>query len=123
MIVNLIVNAQQALVDRPQPRTIWVKTYSNSAAVMLEVADNGPGVAADVVPRIFDAYFTTKPAGAGTGIGLAICRKVVQAHGGELDYSDRPGGGALFRVFMPAARPSRCSPSRRPGAATPASRC
>jgi PAS domain S-box-containing protein len=103
VVVNLVVNAQQALTDRPQPRTIWVRTRSTSAAVMLEVADNGPGVPAEVVPRIFDAYFTTKPVGVGTGIGLAICRDVVTAHGGELDYSDRPGGGAVFRLVMPAA--------------------
>jgi PAS domain S-box-containing protein len=119
VIVNLIVNAQQALVERPQPRTIWVRTRSNAAAVTLDIADNGPGVAAEFVPRIFDAYFTTKPAGAGTGIGLAICRKVVQAHGGQLDYSDRPGGGALFRVYMPAAatQPDLAKPKARRGSA------
>jgi PAS domain S-box-containing protein len=107
VLVNLIVNAQQALTDRPQPRTIWIRSYSNSAGVVLEVADNGPGIPADIVPRIFDAYFTTKPAGVGTGIGLAICRDVVQAHGGRLDYSDRPGGGALFRLFMPVTSSKR----------------
>jgi PAS domain S-box-containing protein len=103
VIINLVVNAQQALADRPQPRTIWIRTRSTAATVTLEVADNGAGIPAEIVPRIFDAYFTTKPVGVGTGIGLAICRDVVTAHGGELTHADRPGGGAVFRLVMPAA--------------------
>ncbi len=66
----------------------------------IEIEDNGPGVPADKVARIFDPFFTTKPAGAGTGIGLSICKDVVQAHGGKLELGSSEGG-ALFRVTLP----------------------
>jgi PAS domain S-box-containing protein len=103
VIANLVVNAQQALAERPDPRQIWIETRTTGDGVVLDVSDNGPGIPRDVALRIFEPYFTTKPAGVGTGLGLAICRNVVQAHGGKLDYLDRPDGGARFRIYMPAA--------------------
>lgn len=103
VIANLIINAQQALTDRPGDRIIWITTQRAAAGVSVEIADNGPGIPKEIVHRIFEPYFTTKPAGVGTGIGLSICHNVVHAHGGKLDYADRPGGGASFRIFMPPA--------------------
>jgi signal transduction histidine kinase len=58
------------------------------------VADRGPGVAADAVPRLFSPYFTTRV--TGTGLGLAIVRRIATAHGWEVGYTPRPGGGAIF---------------------------
>ena len=66
---------------------------------MIEVRDNGPGIAADDLERIFSPFFTTKP--QGTGLGLAIVRKVVDAHDGRIDASSAPGRGASFRVTLP----------------------
>ncbi|MFX5817379.1 ATP-binding protein, partial [Acinetobacter baumannii] len=74
VIANLIINAQQALMDRPAPRLIRVETGLSGDRVTVAVSDNGPGVPEDLVRRVFDPYFTTKPAGVGTGIGLSICR-------------------------------------------------
>ena len=105
VVANLLINAQQALAEQPGPRHIAVTTRAvmqdGARWVEMEVADNGPGVPADVVARIFDPYFTTKPSGAGTGIGLSICRSVVEAHGGQITLLQL-GGGACFRVRLRA---------------------
>jgi signal transduction histidine kinase len=67
--------------------------------VSVEVKDNGPGIGADDLERIFSPFFTTKP--QGTGLGLAIVRKVVDAHDGRIDAVSAPGRGATFRVTLP----------------------
>lgn len=100
MLTNLLVNAQQALEGEPQPRQITLRAACEGEAVTIEVADNGPGIPADLRSRVFDPFFTTKPVGAGTGIGLAVSRGIVEAHGGALSLatSDR---GAHFVVRLP----------------------
>jgi PAS domain S-box-containing protein len=101
VIANLVLNAQQALVGIEPPRRIAVRIAGAGDHVVMEIEDNGPGVAADVAPRVFDPFFTTKPVGVGTGIGLTICKDIVQAHEGTLELIQRPGRGALFRVTLP----------------------
>ncbi len=102
VFTNLIINAQQALQERPNPRRIRVSTRREDANIVIDFVDNGPGVAPEVAEKIFEPYFTTKPVGVGTGIGLSICRNVVVAHGGEmklLTNDDEPG--AHFRIVLP----------------------
>jgi two-component system NtrC family sensor kinase len=70
--------------------------------VIIEFADEGPGIAADVLPRIFDPFFTTKPPGQGTGLGLAIAQGIVADHGGRIEVGSKPGESAVFRVVLPA---------------------
>lgn len=101
VVANLVINAQQALAERPAPRQVMVATRRQGGFAVLEVADNGPGVPDHVRARIFEPYFTTKAVGVGTGIGLSICRQVAEEHGGAITVEDRPGGGALFRVTLP----------------------
>ena len=103
VISNLIINAQQALMERPLPRRIEIDGRREGDRVVLRLADNGPGVPPEIAARIFDPYFTTKAAGVGTGIGLSISRNIIEAHGGVLGLSDRPGGGAVFEVRLPTA--------------------
>jgi two-component system nitrogen regulation sensor histidine kinase GlnL len=69
--------------------------------IQVEVADNGPGVPADLMDRIFSPFFTTKP--QGSGLGLAIVRKIVDAHDGRIDVSAPAEGGTLFRVTLPVS--------------------
>jgi len=66
------------------------------------VADTGPGIPAEVGGRLFEQFFTTKP--QGTGLGLSISRQIIEEHGGELSWANRPGGGAVFTIHLPTAR-------------------
>ena len=70
--------------------------------VTVEVADDGPGIPAEVTEQIFSPFFTTKP--RGSGLGLAIVRKIVHAHDGRIDVGPRDGGGTRFRVRLPVPR-------------------
>jgi signal transduction histidine kinase/ActR/RegA family two-component response regulator len=106
VVLNLIVNAQQALMGLRGPKEVRVQTGLVTAetgpetALWLRVADNGPGVPEDVRARIFDPYFTTKGEGVGTGLGLAVSRAVARDHGGELDL-EAAAVGASFRLTIP----------------------
>ncbi|HEX3504070.1 MAG TPA: PAS domain S-box protein [Xanthobacteraceae bacterium] len=106
VLTNLLVNAQQALEGESRPRRISLSTTSKDGAVFIEVADNGPGVPAELRSRVFDPFFTTKPVGSGTGIGLAVSRGIVEAHGGALTLaaSER---GAHFVVRLPLQEAKR----------------
>ncbi|HZJ72641.1 MAG TPA: ATP-binding protein, partial [Planctomycetota bacterium] len=68
--------------------------------VVVEVADRGPGIPPDVLPRVFEKFFRG-PGASGTGLGLAISRAVVEAHGGSLEADNRDSGGAVFRIRLP----------------------
>jgi CheY-like chemotaxis protein/two-component sensor histidine kinase len=100
VLTNLLVNAQQALEGEPQPRRIDLTAAKDGDAVVIEVADNGPGIPANLRSRVFDPFFTTKPVGAGTGIGLAVSRGIVEAHGGALTLAAAERG-AHFVVRLP----------------------
>jgi len=68
---------------------------------VLRVADNGPGIAPGLRERVFDPFFSTKPDGEGTGVGLALCRTIAKAHGGSIAVEETPGGGATLVVRLP----------------------
>jgi PAS domain S-box-containing protein len=103
VLSNLLVNAQQAMDGIEGARRVTVAAKPDAGGLVeLTVADNGPGIPGHVLPRIFEAFFTTKPAGLGTGIGLAICRNVVLAHGGTIEAGNASEGGAVFRIRLPA---------------------
>jgi two-component system NtrC family sensor kinase len=105
VLANLITNARQALEHRSGPRRLRIAARAAGDAVEISVADNGPGIPAEVRGRIFDPFFTTKPVGVGTGIGLAVSRGVAEAHGGSLELADAVGedGGACFVLRLPRA--------------------
>jgi CheY-like chemotaxis protein len=71
----------------------------------VEVGDTGTGIAPAVLPRIFDPFYTTKPVGTGTGLGLSVCHGIVSAIGGTIEVESEPGQGATFRVLLPVVRP------------------
>lgn len=101
--VNLLLNAGQALPEaRAATNEIRVVVRpSSDASAVLEISDNGDGIAPDVLPRIFDPFFTTKPPGLGTGLGLSICHGIVASLGGRITVDSVPGEGTTFRVVLP----------------------
>ncbi|WP_077035925.1 PAS domain S-box protein [Pelomonas sp. KK5] len=108
IVMNLLVNAQQALAGRDGPRRVQVQTGLEprrdyrEPRVWLRVADNGPGIAAAARERIFEPFFTTKAEGLGTGLGLSVSRSLARDHGGELALErEGQGGGASFRLSLP----------------------
>jgi signal transduction histidine kinase/sensor domain CHASE-containing protein/ActR/RegA family two-component response regulator len=103
VIINLITNAQQALHESSAPRCMTLSTWFEAAPdrVMLEVADNGPGIAPELIERILEPFVTTKPPGVGTGLGLSLCQGIIDSHGGQLRVESRPGQGAVFRIELP----------------------
>jgi signal transduction histidine kinase len=111
LFLNLMLNA---LDVAPEGGRISIRVATDAGAggaapgVVIEVGDEGPGLPPGLGDRIFEPFFTTKE--TGLGLGLSLCRRIVEAHGGSIVASDRPGGGALFTVRLPlheGARPPR----------------
>jgi nitrogen-specific signal transduction histidine kinase/CheY-like chemotaxis protein len=101
MVLNLLINAEQALVTVEPPRTITVRTRADEREARLEIADSGPGIAPEIRAKVFDPFFTTKPEGVGTGLGLSICYGIAREHGGRIWVEPEPGSGARFCVLLP----------------------
>jgi nitrogen fixation/metabolism regulation signal transduction histidine kinase len=98
---NLVRNAAQALEREPGLHRVLIRTARSQDQAVLEVHDNGPGIAESERQRVFDPYFTTKV--EGTGLGLPIVKKVVLEHAGAIQCIASPLGGALFRIELPLA--------------------
>lgn len=99
VLVNLIANAIQA---SPRGTSILVSLKHEDSGINIEVLDHGPGVPETIRNRLFEPFFTTKPPGEGTGLGLAVAHAIVRSHFGRLSVDDTPGGGARFRLWLPA---------------------
>jgi signal transduction histidine kinase len=104
VFMNLLVNARQAMEAAARGQSITIRTRRQGAAAEIRVIDDGPGIPAPIKAKIFDWFFTTKPPGEGTGLGLAVSREILQAHGGSLRLEDSPGGGATFVLELPLER-------------------
>src|SRR6185436_16445313 len=111
LLINLIINAVDALpqggelvlrlLEQPQEHgESSVGPYLRQFAI-IEVIDNGVGVPPALRERIFESFYSTKPAGKGSGLGLAICRNIVARHGGRIELHSTVGQGSTFRVLLP----------------------
>lgn len=110
VILNILVNAAQAIGEqkREEHGHIRVTTLQEGANIVLEIADDGPGIPATVAKRIFEPFFTTKEPGKGTGLGLSISWDIItRKHGGTLSFSPRAGGGTTFRITLPLEQTQR----------------
>ena len=97
--INLITNAIQAM---EQPGTITIRTtLHEKKAVHMDIIDTGPGIDAKQIEKIFSPFFTTKPEGEGTGLGLYLCRKIAQEHNGDILVESAPGCGSTFTLVLP----------------------
>ncbi|MBI5068282.1 MAG: PAS domain S-box protein [Deltaproteobacteria bacterium] len=104
VFLNLVVNAAQALDPRRSAQNeVRVEvTRAGDGRVVVEVSDNGCGMSSQVQARLFEPFFTTRPIGAGTGLGLSVCHGIVKALGGEIEVESQEGRGSVFRVLLPA---------------------
>ena len=100
-LVNLIQNAHQAMAAHGAERILTVRLRAIDGRARLEVLDTGPGIPTDALPRIFDAFFSTKAPGEGTGLGLWLTYATVERHEGTLIAANRPDGGAAFTIELP----------------------
>jgi len=130
LFLNLLVNAAQAIPPGDPARNLVQATtaLAPDGRVRIEITDTGAGIAPDVLPRIFDPFFTTRAVGKGTGLGLAIVHGIVTELGGEIGVRSEPGGGSIFTVLLPPARPAAAGgeeagpgagPAEVPAAASP----
>jgi signal transduction histidine kinase len=81
--------------------TVWVTAKKLGDKVLISVRDNGPGIPKNIVDKIFQPFFTTKPTGQGTGLGLSLAYDIVKAHGGELKVKTKEGEGSEFIIMLP----------------------
>lgn len=109
---NLVRNAREAVAGRPGAR-VRVALRRRDRHAVVEVADNGPGLSAAQARSVFEPFVTTKS--KGMGLGLAICREIVEAHGGRVEARGRPGAGAVFRVYLPLGSLREESPTAASG--------
>lgn len=98
VFLNLLVNAAQAI---PQKGEITIRTGQVANEIFIVIADTGTGIPAENMPKLFDAFYTTKPAGKGTGLGLSIAHNLVMKHGGRIEVASTVGEGTTFTVWLP----------------------
>jgi len=108
LAAHLIANALQAMRGRPAPRRLTVQTLPlpETKHVAFEISDTGPGLSADARAHLFEPFYTTKPSGVGTGLGLYVCLEIAREHRGSVALLERPGPGATFRVELPERGPN-----------------
>jgi signal transduction histidine kinase/ActR/RegA family two-component response regulator len=115
VLLNLVINAEQAMLSANGRGVIVVRTWHDAEreCVILEINDDGPGIADDVQAKIFDPFFTTKEVGKGTGLGLTVAYAIVNEHGGRIRLESRPSAGASFFVELPVSG-ARMPPTPQP---------
>jgi two-component system sensor kinase FixL len=101
VLLNLIRNAVEAMQSSPRRELTITTTASVDRMVEVSVTDSGPGVPADIRAKLFQPFVTSKP--AGMGVGLSICRGIVEAQGGRMWLAENPSGGAAFHFTLPVA--------------------
>jgi signal transduction histidine kinase len=95
-----VLNAEQAIGYNGRIET-KEKLLEDPPRILVEIRDTGPGLPTDVLPRIFEPFYTTKDVGKGTGLGLAIAYGIIQEHGGHISAANHRDGGAVFTVQLP----------------------
>lgn len=108
VVLNLILNAADAAKNSSNEPVVDLLVYEHNQNYCIQVTDNGPGVPVGEEEKIFELFYTTKPPGEGTGIGLAICRSIVENHGGSIRLLDNEDQGATFLVKVPTKTSDCC---------------
>jgi len=115
VLLNLVTNSAQAM-DKPRGRISITTRPAGASAVVIEVEDNGKGIAPEALPKVFDPFYTTKEVGKGTGLGLSIAYKIVTQHGGRIELRSTLGIGTVVTVTLPLVPPPELASSTEAGA-------
>ncbi|HEY3328276.1 MAG TPA: ATP-binding protein [Novimethylophilus sp.] len=106
VLMNLLINAADASDGRAEPRPrVVLSSHRDECGVVITVADNGPGMEPAILTRVFEEFFTTKPPGKGTGIGLAVSKSLIEAAGGSIAIASELGAGTTVTIKLPATTP------------------
>jgi len=101
VFLNLILNSEQAMREVRDRGTLRIRINKDEKSVAVTFQDDGPGISPEILPNIFDPFYTTKRPGRGTGLGLSICKAILREHNGNVEAASGPGGGAVFTVTLP----------------------
>ena len=101
VFLNIILNAEQAMTEANHGGKLSVKTQKVKNYIKIRFTDDGPGISAEHLGKVFDPFFTTRGEKGGTGLGLSVCRGIVNEHGGKIYVKSKPGKGATFFVELP----------------------
>jgi len=101
VFLNLMLNAEQAIREARDKGTLRIRLRKTDGHIQVVFEDDGPGIAPEILPNIFDPFYTTRRPGRGTGLGLSICKAVLKEHYGNIEATSAPGGGAVFTVSLP----------------------
>jgi len=103
VFLNLILNSEQAMREVRDRGTLRIRIENQEKSVSVIFQDDGPGISPEILPNIFDPFYTTKRPGRGTGLGLSISKAILREHNGNVEATSGPGGGAVFTVTLPVA--------------------
>jgi C4-dicarboxylate-specific signal transduction histidine kinase len=107
VLLNFAINAEQAIISsNAERREICIRTGDRDGWAWIEVEDSGPGVALEDEAKLFQPFYTTKPVGEGTGLGLSVSYDIIRSHNGRIGYRSAPRGGAIFYFELPIVPPS-----------------
>jgi len=101
VFLNLLLNSEQAMREVRDKGTLRIRLEKGEKTVSVIFQDDGPGIPPEILPNIFDPFYTTKRPGRGTGLGLSICKAILREHNGNVEAASGPGGGAVFTVTLP----------------------
>jgi PAS domain S-box-containing protein len=101
VFLNLILNSEQAMREARNAGTLRIRLEKGEKTLSVIFQDDGPGIPPEILPNIFDPFYTTKRPGRGTGLGLSICKAILREHNGNVEAASGPGGGAVFTVTLP----------------------
>jgi len=103
VFLNIILNAEQTMTEASRGGKLTIKTQETKGYIRISFGDDGPGIAAEHLDKLFDPFFTTRGENGGTGLGLSVCHGIVVEHGGKMIARSKPGRGATFFVELPTA--------------------
>jgi C4-dicarboxylate-specific signal transduction histidine kinase len=120
VLLNFVINAEQAIdAAGPARREIAIRTGDRDGWAWIEIEDSGPGVPPEHEAKLFQPFYTTKPVGEGTGLGLSVSYDIIRSHNGRIGYRRSQSGGAIFYFELPIVHPATQSPPRGDPGGTP----